>query len=33
MAEAGRAAVDQVWGAGALVEATEELYRDLLGPS
>jgi glycosyltransferase involved in cell wall biosynthesis len=33
MAEAGRAAVDEVWGAGALVEATEELYRDLLGPS
>jgi glycosyltransferase involved in cell wall biosynthesis len=33
MAEAGREAVDEVWGAGALVEATEELYRDLLGPS
>jgi glycosyltransferase involved in cell wall biosynthesis len=30
MAEAGREAVDEVWGAGALVDATEELYRDLL---
>jgi glycosyltransferase involved in cell wall biosynthesis len=29
MAETGRAAVDEVWGAAALVEATEELYRDL----
>ncbi|HEX2564676.1 MAG TPA: glycosyltransferase family 4 protein, partial [Acidimicrobiales bacterium] len=30
MAEAGRQAVERVWGADALVQATEALYRDLL---
>ena len=30
MAAAGRRAVEQVWGADALVKATEALYRELL---